>query len=505
MIIKEALAALPGESDFKRVDIVIKKGKIERIAVPGSLDAEASSPAGRDVLDARGLLLFPGAIDPHVHFDEPGFTHREDFLHGSSEAARGGVTTVIDMPCTSIPPVTSLENLKQKLKAVAPSSVVDFGFFGGVNGKSDEKAIAETIHSLSPEVLGFKCYFVSGMESFTAVSERQFALAVEACAQAGRPLLLHAEDPGVIAEAQARLARERPAETGGGEAQLSKLRAAPRFHYMGGPAPRDVLSWRDYYASRPMEAETAACATALRLAGGRASSLHIVHIGTAEAAQMVKAAGGSCETCAHYLAFDEEDFELLGPALKTAPPVKEPGQKALLWRLLASKRIDFVSSDHAGAPEYEKFTGDPLSAYGGIPGTGMLFPYLLSEGLFAKRLTLQRFLQATAGAAAERYGISGGKGSISPGKDADLVLVDPELSTLVEAGSMLCKNKITPFAGMRLAGSVAGTLLRGNWVYLSSGLIDGHGAVRAPTGGPLDKPGIVASPGSGKFVRWGYK
>jgi dihydroorotase-like cyclic amidohydrolase len=383
--------------------------------------------------------------------------------------------------------------------------VVDFGFFGGVSGQSEEEGIAESISALSPEVLGFKCYFISGMESFAAVSEKQFAIAAEACARAGRPLLLHAEDPGVISRAQDRLAKERQAKAGPEEAQLSKHRLAPRFHYMGGPAPRNALSWRDYYASRPMEAETSACAKALSLAGDWAPVLHIVHVGTAEAARMVKAAGGTCETCAHYLAFDEEDFAVLGPALKTAPPVKEPGQKALLWRLLSSGSIDFLSSDHAGAPEYEKFTGDPLSAYGGIPGTGMLFPYLLSEGYFAKRLNLERFVRAIAGAAAERYGISGGKGSLSPGKDADFVLVDPETTTFVDAGSMLCKNKITPFAGMRLAGSVAGTFLRGDCVYSSPRLAAGRGGSRAAGGIGFVRPGIVASPGSGKFIRWGYR
>jgi len=105
MLISGVLAALPGEEDFRKVDILVSGGKIAGIAQSGSLeDAET--------FDAHGLLMFPGAIDPHVHFDEPGFTHREDFLHGTSEAARGGVTTVIDMPCTSLPPVTSLAALK---------------------------------------------------------------------------------------------------------------------------------------------------------------------------------------------------------------------------------------------------------------------------------------------------------------------------------------------------------------------------------------------------------
>ncbi len=470
MLISGVLAALPGEEDFRKVDILVSGGKIAGIAPSGSLeDAET--------FDAHGLLMFPGAIDPHVHFDEPGFTHREDFLHGSSEAARGGVTTVIDMPCTSLPPVTSLAALKHKLSTVSGKAVVDFAFFGGLSGLMDEASMEETIASLSPEVVGFKCYFVSGMDTFTAVSRRQFARAYRGCAAAGRPLLIHAEDPGVIAAAQAAL------EAARGE---------------------NPPAWKDYYASRPMEAEIAACAAAVELAGKKADWLHVVHVGTAKAAELVAASGASCETCAHYLAFDEGDFERLGPALKTAPPVKEASQKELLWRQLSSGGIPFVASDHAGAPGYEKFTGNPLTAYGGIPGSGTLFPYLLSEGYFAKRMSLPRFLGAIAGAAAERYGLSGGKGSLSIGKDADFVLVDPEASEVIDPAAMFSKSSITPFAGMRLEGRIAGTFVRGACVFGTPRL----GGRSSPAGMGqafgAGKARILALPGSGKFIKWGY-
>ncbi|MCE1196446.1 amidohydrolase family protein [bacterium] len=469
MLIKGALAALPGEEDFRRVDILVAGEKIARVAEAGSLAPEAIG--GGEILDAAGLMVFPGAVDPHVHFDEPGFTHREDFLHGSSEAARGGVTTVIDMPCTSLPPVTRLDALKNKLAAVSGKAVVDYAFYGGVNGQDGPEAIEAAIAELAPEVVGFKCYTVSGMETFAAVSPEQFALAYRTCAAAGRPLLLHAEDPGVIRAAQA---------------ALSEARGAA------------ALSWKDYYASRPMAAEVEACSGALRLTGADPRWLHVVHVGTAAAAALVAAAGATCETCAHYLAFDEEDFERLGAALKTAPPVKEPAQKALLWRQLAEGTIGFVASDHAGAPGYEKFTGDPLTAYGGIPGTGTLFPYLLSEGLFAKRLTLRRFLEASSVAAAARYGLSGGKGSLEPGKDADFVLVDPEATTTVEPSAMYSKSVITPFAGLRLAGRIAGTFVRGTRVYATPRL-----AARGV--GPGAHGRILAAPGSGKHITWGYR
>ena len=471
MLISKVLAALPGENDFRKVDMLVRSGKILRIAEAGSL-------ADEETLEAEGLMMFPGAIDPHVHFDEPGFTHREDFLHGTQEAARGGVTTVVDMPCTSLPPVTSLAALENKLSIVSKKAVVDYAFFGGISGLMSDKGIGEAVAALAPSVVGFKCYFISGMETFTAVNPGQFSAAIAACGGAGRPLLLHAEDAGIVAAAQARLAARR------GE-------AAP--------------TWEDYYRSRPMEAETAACAAAVALAGMHSSWLHVVHVGTAAAAVEVSRSDASCETCAHYLAFDEDDFGRLGSALKTAPPVKEPSQKALLWKMLGDGRISFVTSDHAGAPDYEKFTGNPLTAYGGIPGTGTLFPYLLSEGFFAKRLSLPRFLDAISGAAAKRYGLDAGKGSLLPGKDADFVLVDPDSSNLLDPDHMFSKSRITPFAGMRLAGRIAGTFLRGNCVF---------GTPRLPAKATLPslcgldpsvQGNIIASPGSGNFLKWGYK
>ncbi len=474
MIIRNVAAALPGERDFRRVDISIKNGKIETIHEAGSAGL---TDAHEETLDAQGLMAFPGAIDPHVHFDEPGFTHREDFLHGSAEAARGGVTTVIDMPCTSMPPITSAKALDEKLAIVQERALIDFAFYGGINGSMKPEDIPGIVQELAPRVVGFKSYFISGMNSFPAVDELQFASAAKACATVGRPLLLHAEDPDVIAES---------------EKDLAAMRGSHR------------PTWRDYYASRPKDAEIAAVIKALKLAGQYAKYLHIVHIGTSKAAIVAANKGATCETCAHYLAFDEDDFTRFGAALKTAPPVKSPEQKALLWHQLAQGQINFVTSDHAGAPDYEKFTDNPLTAYGGIPGSGTFFPYLLSEGLFAKRLTLERFLEVTSGGAARRYGLWQGKGSLIPNKDADFVLVDPKRTTCLTPETMFSKSSITPFAGMRLAGHIEGTFVRGSCVYASVRLA---AALRTTCKGAMSNAAgtICSSPGYGKFLTWGYR
>ncbi len=463
LLVKGGLAALPGETEPRLMDIRIKGGSIKELA-PMLRPEE-----GEEILDAAGMEVFPGAIDPHVHFDEPGFTHREDFFHGTSAAARGGVSTVIDMPCTSLPPVTSRARLDKKLSAMGRQAVVDYALFGGLSGLSIDEALAMDMEELAPEVVGFKCYFVSAMDTFTALNHYDFKRAVKRAAELGRPLLLHAEDASYVKAAEKAM-KARSLEAG---------RAA---------------SWDDYADSRPEDAEKLAVMAAVILAGPYADSLHIVHAGTSEAAKLAAAAGASCETCPHYLAFSRDDFAQKGSALKTAPPVKSRGEADKLWTLLADGSISFAASDHAPAPEQEKHTGSVWSDYGGIPGTGTLFPYLYSEGYKKGRLDLATFLSVTSGAAAKRYGLSGRKAAIKPGMDADLMFMDPAGSYTVKGGELLSKGNITPFNGMELKGSVRLTLVRGATIW------DAEEARKAGRA----EAGILANPGYGKQLKWGY-
>lgn len=457
MLIKGAALALPGTTDFLRRDLRVENGRFARIG-------EALTPhPGEEIIQAAGLLLLPGAIDPHVHFDEPGFEQREDFLHGSSCAAKGGVTTVIDMPCTSLPPVTTKAALDHKLASIGRHAVVDYALFGGVSGHTAAASLERHMGELAGEVVGFKCYFISGMDSFTAVNHLQFAQVVVRAAALDRPILLHAEDLNYVMAATALLRN---------------------------PATERPGRWADYVASRPEAAERAACAAALALAQGHESTLHVVHVGTPEAAELLSAGGASCETCAHYLAFSSADFERLGAALKTAPPVKSPGAAARLWNLLSDGTIAFCASDHAPAPESEKRTPSIWTDYGGIPGCGTMLPWLLSEGLFAGRMGLARFLEVTSAAAARRYGLDRIKGSVEPGKHADFCLVDPAAETVVRGAGLLSKGTITPFEGMKLKGMIMATWLRGAPVW------DAAAAARGGTG-------IVAAAGYGQHLHWG--
>jgi len=439
LIIKNGRIAFSGENKFYTRDLRIEQGKIVEIGSDLSGDSE---------IDAAGLLIFPGAIDPHVHFDDPGYTAREDFYHGGCAAVSGGVTTIIDMPCTSVPPVTKLENLQHKLQVVRKKAVLDFGFFGGVSGQCFDGNFRNGMTELADYVLGFKTYFISGMESFARLDFEQFRQVL----QTNRPVLLHAEDYETVTAAEL----------------IAKAEGS---------------GWRNYYNSRPEEAEIIAVKKAVAMATEIGADLHIVHIGTAAAAEFLagrKRITG--ETEPHYLEFSFDDLERIGGALKTAPVVKSPGNAAKLWQMLTDGTISFAASDHAPAPANQKNTGSAWNDYSGIPGTGTLFPYMYSEGFIKREISLARFLEIISENAARRYGLFDRKGSIEVGKDGDLALIDPEANWTVRGRDFYSKGKLTPFEGMTFHGRVAKTIIRGEVVY------------------DFQK-GVIAKPGFGKFLK----
>ena len=446
MIVHGGLAALPGNDEPVRADIRIEDGRIAEIR-----RADQSPLTGAESLDASGMLVLPGAIDPHVHFDDPGFTEREDFAHGTAAAASGGVTTVIDMPFTSVPPITCRDHLEKKLSVIENQALVDFALFGGVSAQVWEQALAHDMEDLAEEILGFKIYMTSGMEGLGRLDSYQISRVLEKAGELGLPVLVHAEDHDYVSR-------------------------ATRVRMRSGVSPRD------YYLSRPEIAEILAVAAATQLAKAACGNLHIVHVGTADAAELVRGAASqknahiTAETAPHYLAFCLDDFEKAGSSMKVAPSVKSAVNRDRLWEHLRDGSLSFVASDHAPSRAEEKRTGSIWTDYSGIPGCSTLLPYLFSEGYKTGRLSLPRLLEVTSGAAAKRYGIDDRKGSLAVGMDADIVLVVPEAQTRVDGNALLSKGKITPFHGMSLMGKVMKTLVRGRVVY------DVEAGIEAPPG-----------------------
>jgi dihydropyrimidinase/allantoinase len=223
-------------------------------------------------------------------------------------------------------------------------------------------------------------------------------------------------------------------------------------------------------------AETLAVLSAAALAQETGADLHIVHVGTAAAAEVLGQCSATCETAPHYLAFTLNDFEWIGAPLKITPPVKSSGNRERLWALLANGAIDFVASDHAPCTQSEKATGSIWTDYSGIPGSGTLLPYVFSEGYLQGQITLNRLLEVTSENAAKRYGIYDRKGSIAVGKDADFALIDAQQNWTVQGLKFHSKGKITPFEGMTFRGRVVKTILRGKVIY------DAEEGILAPRG-----------------------
>jgi allantoinase len=421
------------------VDLLCAGGRVLKLARgldPGQADA---------VVELGGLWVLPGAMDPHVHFDTPGFEAREDFAHGSRGALKGGVTCVIDMPCTSLPPVVDAGALGHKLEAVGSQAWCDFALFGGVDARRvagrDPGWRADLAALAGQGVVACKCYTVSGMETYPALDDAGLREVMQAARELGFPVALHAEAPDVVLPLTARAQRE------------------------GRVGPQD------YADSRPPQAEVLAVERALAARRDTRCALHVVHLASGQAAALVARArargeDASGETCPHYLAFTREDLARQGALLKTAPVVKSANDREELWQLLLSGGLDFAATDHAPCryPQ-DKDTGDIWTAYGGVPGVELLLPFLLSEGYHHRGMGIHRLVEVTSGNAARRYGLFPRKGALVPGSDADFAVLDPGREWTVRGEALESKGKFTPFEGHTFRGKVVRTVLRGETAW----------------------------------------
>ncbi|NMB80500.1 MAG: allantoinase AllB [Ignavibacteria bacterium] len=390
------------------------------------------------------LLAIPGAIDSHVHFDTPGFEFREDFEHASKAAAAGGVTTVIDMPCTSIPPVTSAENLNTKLSSLRGRSIIDYCLYGGISGRNfNEDEVEKNITELSEVgVDAFKVYMISGMDTYADLTERQMETAARIISKTGKPMAVHAEDKELV------------------HTREIKFKNANRN------------DWKAYCDSRDARAEAVAIDKLIAVVRKVNCKTHVVHLSSHLGLEQIKKAKSSrlhitTETCPHYLYFTQKDFEneAIRNFLKTAPPVKCDKDVESLWQGLVEGTISFVVTDHAGCnPDEEKSSENFWEVYGGIPGVQHRVPFLFSEGLIKNRLNLQKTTELLSSNIADYFNIPN-KGYLKPGYDADFCLIDLWNSKKINVADMKSKGKYTPFEGATFNAVVTQTFLRGKKIF----------------------------------------
>jgi allantoinase len=413
----------------RSASIHIRGGRIVEIADHGGI------PAGVDLLDAGAMVVMPGLVDTHVHINDPGRAEWEGFDTATRAAAAGGVTTVVDMPLNSIPATTSAAAFDAKLRAADGRCQVDVGFWGGVVPGN-----AAQLEPLARRgVLGFKAFLSpSGVDEFEHVCEADLREALPILATLQLPLLVHAELPAALGAID-------PAAD-----------------------PRAYGTWLN---SRPPASELAAIELLIRLGGHYRTPIHVVHLASAGALPALGAARAagmpiSVETCPHYLSFCAEEIRDGRTEFKCAPPIRARDNREALWQALVSGEIDLVATDHSPAPPAMKHLddGDFVRAWGGVASLQLGLASVWT-GAHGRGATLNQLAHWMSAAPAALAGFAATKGSIAVGRDADLVIWDPDAEFTVDPATLEHRHPITPYAGIRLKGRVIQTVLRGEVVY----------------------------------------
>lgn len=409
----------------RRAHLYVANGRIAAIA-------DDDLPA-RERVDAAGLHLLPGGVDGHVHFQDPGDTTREDFISGSSAAAVGGVSTIVEH--THSHPVRDPASLREKVEHLRSRSLVDFGLAA--------HAWPDRLDQVRPlwdaGISFFKVFTCTthGVPGFDAGHLQRLFQAVAAC---DGLCLVHAEEETMTA------ASERA------------LREAGRTD------PGLLVEWRS------RDAELVALNTVAllaRLTGVRAIAAHVSHPAAVDLLQRERALGARLwlETCPQYLYLREDEALEQAGFRKFTPParIRSDADAAEMWRLVAAGPITHVSTDHAPATRRQKTDGTIWDVHFGLPGVETTLAMLLN-GVAEGRLSLERVVDLVAETPARLYGLYPRKGALQVGSDADLVLVDLTAERTLEDAAVVSKAGWTPYAGRRVRGRPVMTFSRGRLV-----------------------------------------
>jgi allantoinase len=421
---------------FRRACVLMDGGRIREVR------EWADVPAGAALHDYGELAILPGLVDSHVHINEPGRTEWEGFETATRAALSGGVTTLVDMPLNCLPETVDTRALEAKRRAAAKKYWCDWAAWGGVvRGNS-----AELLPLADAGVPGFKCFLIhSGIETFQWVEERDLRDALKVLRSRGLPLLAHAELSGPVERATAALSKA------------------------------DWRSYGTYLASRPDEAEVEAIRLLIALAEEFDVQIHIVHLSSARALPLIREAKSrgvkiSIETCPHYLWFAAEEIPDGATEFKCAPPIRSAENRELLWAALNEGLIEMVATDHSPCPPSMKKSsnlGDAGywdKAWGGIASLGLELPVMWTS-MRKRGIPLERVGEWMAARPAALAGMSGKKGAIVAGADADFAVFDPNEEWQVKESDLHFRHKLSPYMNAELQGRVRATLLRGDVIY----------------------------------------
>lgn len=412
-IIKNAHVVLP--DGIERISIVIEGDRIADIDPAAQLAVD-------ETIDASGLYLLPGVIDDQVHFREPGLTHKEDLATASRACAKGGVTTFLEMPNTK-PATTSQAKLNEKLALAANKSLVNYGFYIGAT--ADNVAELRT----AERTPGIKIFI--GSSTGDLLVDEQDALE-RIFGEATLPITAHCEDEATVRANAARLA---------GTANVA-----------------------DHSRIRDHEAAIIATRRAIDLAFRHKHRFHVLHVSTAAETRLLADHRGliTGEACPHHLLFNVDDYARLGTHIQMNPSIKTRDDSAELWQALADGRLQVIATDHAPHTLEEKQQPYPTSP-SGLPAVENSLALMLNE-VNRGRCTLEQVVHWMCDAPARVWDIVG-KGRIAVGYDADLVLVDLNLTQTIRNEEQITKSGWSPWHGAQLTGWPVRTWVMGHEVY----------------------------------------
>jgi dihydroorotase len=396
-----------------KADLVVKNGHVVTpqqtfeggVAISGgtivAVGASDSLPDGTQVIDVKGQHILPGLIDAHVHFRDPGLTHKEDFATGSTAAVCGGITTIVDMP-NVIPPTENAEQVAAKKKIAESKSLCDFAVLGVIH----QTNVNDILPMAKAGAIGYKIFFGETIGNLPFPDDGMCMEVFPAITESNIPLCTHAENRQIQ------------------HYYTNKMKAEGKA---------DPIYWED---TRPWICEAEAVNHILFLAESFGTKLHIVHCSSKQAAQIVKDAKArglrvTAETGPHYLLREPKDMAEVGPLLKMNPPVRSRDHGEALWRGLNEGFIDMIATDHSPHTLEEKgcdINGKMVKnaiwdCISGFCGVETSVPLMLTQ-VNAGRMTLNQYVKVASENPARVWQMYPKKGSLNVGSDGDLTIID---------------------------------------------------------------------------------
>lgn len=430
------------ENNVQKANIAVKNGKIAAI-----FDSEYMVEAS-EIKNITGLTVFPGLIDTHAHYWEPGpQNYREDFYHATRCCAQGGVTTTLEMPL-SIPPVVDKNTFELKYRVAKENSVVDFGLWGGCIPSSVKKM--EEMTELG--CCAFKVFISYANPDYPHMPDHELCRAMEEAARLKALIAVHAENADIVS------------------------------NFCKWKKEEGITQASRYHEGRPWFAEVEAIQRAILFSKVYGSDLLICHMSAAEgvAATIGPRREGQRifnETCPHYLVYNNTRMDECGAFAKCNPPLRPEENREQLWKHMLAGDIDIIGTDHGPYSKKEKMEASNIwDALPGFGGVELMLPVMLTEGYQKRNMNLSRIAKVTSSNAAKIFGLKN-KGVIQVGKDADFAIVDLKKSWIYDGMKSFSKTKLDNgiFEGYKSSATICETIVRGNTVYKDGDIIANSG------------------------------